>query len=149
MLRVATEAFVEHSATFSLLNEKTISRSSDLLGHYAPSFGVICGVLSISVQITRLLFLRCVVRDMLSSATRLSVVGPLEGVRLQVQLIPVIVSMLKERAEYKNRVSVFITGSAINDDDTANSFLSATQTAPMLDMLQARHEMLYTRLFNS
>jgi urease accessory protein len=68
-------------------------------------------------------------RDILSAATRMNLIGPMEGAKLQVQMSGMAESILKSK---KNR--------SVDD---------AYQSAPYLDLVQARHDQLYTRIFNS
>ena len=51
--------------------------------HFAPIFGCLCGRLGITLPILERMYMRMLLRDLISAATRLSVVGPLEGSRLQ------------------------------------------------------------------
>jgi urease accessory protein len=84
---------------------------------------------------------------MLSSATRLSVIGPLLAVRLQIEFIPVIEGLLNSRAVVSLFDSTEVSGEELIDISKCESYIH--QTSPVLDLLQARHDMLYTRLFNS
>ena len=52
--------------------------------HHAPLFGLICGVLKLSISATRIMYLRSLMRDVLSAACRLSALGPIESLRLQI-----------------------------------------------------------------
>ncbi|CAM9957436.1 unnamed protein product [Pylaiella littoralis] len=51
-------------------------------GHHAPAFGVVCGALGIGEGQAARAFMFLVARDVLSAATRLSLIGPLEAGRL-------------------------------------------------------------------
>ena len=51
--------------------------------HFAPIFGCLCGRLGITLPILERMYMRMLLRDLISAATRLSVLGPLEGSRLQ------------------------------------------------------------------
>ena len=52
--------------------------------HHAPLFGLICGILKLSLSTTRIMYMRSILRDVLSAACRLSALGPIESLRLQI-----------------------------------------------------------------
>jgi len=97
--------------------------------HFAPAFGAACCFLGIGQEsmIRMLLFLA--LRGSISAAVRLGATGPIEGQRIQ--------AAMAERAE-----SLVQPAMACRIDDAA-------QTAPMLDLVAATHDRLYSRLFQS
>lgn len=97
--------------------------------HYVPVFGAICGLLRLPLDLTQRLYLRCLLRDLISAAHRLNVVGPLEGSRIQAEYAGVIERMLQQYS--------------------SSSIAEPIQTCPMLELMQASHDNLYSRLFNS
>jgi UreF len=141
--------------------------------HYAPTFGAVCGALNISLKLTQRMFLRCMLRDLFSSAARLNIMGPLEGARMQREYSPVVERLLSTKydkeimmlaGEKVHTVSTTPTVyvpqfNAVTDiavDDKIKALMStridASQpvtTSPILEILQARHDVLYARLFNS
>jgi urease accessory protein UreF len=144
--------------------------------HYAPLFGAICGVLKISLSLTRRMFLRCVVRDIFSSAARLNIMGPLEGASKQRECSTIIENLLNKPPRYCNSMEVLdqknrnsepepiLESSQTEISDTSEqntnrkrkkfsnerlSSLEPVSTSPILEILQARHDVLYARLFNS
>jgi urease accessory protein len=70
-----------------------------------------------------------VIRDLVSSAVRLNVLGPLRAQTLLLEVGPLIA-----RAA---------------DPDGVPSPYEAVQTAPVMDVLQNAHDGLYSRLFQS
>ncbi|ETN03298.1 hypothetical protein PPTG_16331 [Phytophthora nicotianae INRA-310] len=78
---------------------------------------------------TQRMYLFMTTRDMLSAATRLNLVGPLEAAKLQFEMTPLLENVFQAK---KNRVV----------EDSYSS-------APVLDLVQAMHDQLYTRIFNS
>eukprot|EP01041_Mallomonas_annulata_P008582 gene8582-17708_t len=140
-LRVVTEAFASHEISLSALNTATLKglyETSDgkagvLYGHYAPIFGAICRILGFPYSLSERMFMRCVIRDMVSAAARLNIIGPLEGSRIQVIFSTVIEDMLHKRSLLKDK----------------QNLESPVQTCPILEILQSRHDQLYSRLFNS
>ena len=139
------------SSTSFLQCIKSSNSKGNFYGHYVPIFGLICGLQGLSLEIIRLLYIRIFIRDMLSSATRLSVIGPLLAVRLQIEFIPVIEGLLNKRAAVSPFDSTEVNGDQSGEEliDISKCESYIHQTSPVLDLLQARHDMLYTRLFNS
>lgn len=97
--------------------------------HHAVLFGAVCALLDVKAEPTQRMFLYVTTRDVLSAATRLNLVGPLEAARLQFEMTPVLEQVFQTK---KNRVV----------EDSYSS-------APVLDLVQAMHDQLYTRIFNS
>jgi len=75
------------------------------------------------------LFLFQILRDQMSAAVRLGVIGPLEAARRQQGLY-----------EYCARIL---------DEVDGIEYTGATRTAPQLDIAQSLHDHLYSRLFQS
>lgn len=70
------------------------STKSIYRGHYAPYFGIVCGVLGLSKDLTRTMFLRCMMRDALSAACRLNILGPLQAAKLQLYFSHILPTMI-------------------------------------------------------
>jgi urease accessory protein len=98
-------------------------------GHHAPIAGAVLASLGVPLATAQQLFLYLVLRGLLSSAVRLGILGPYAAQRLQVESAPQIAAVLDRCA-------------VLRDADIA-------QTAPILDLLQAGHDRLYSRLFQS
>ena len=93
--------------------------------HLAPLFGVVSRKLELDLPDSQRVYLWTTVRGMLSAAVRLGLAGTLEAQATLASL-----------------------------DETLNEALSASpsslaQTAPLIDLLQATHDRLYSRLFQS
>lgn len=118
--------------------------------HHAPLFGLVCSLLSIPMPLVDRMFLRMIVRDILSAASRLNLVGPLECSRIQVEVIPILEKLLEDCPENGHQVIA-----AVNDDAREGPELMfyndewPAQTAPIIDLLQSRQDLLYSRLFSS
>merc|ERR1719357_1171636 len=56
-------------------------------GHLATMFGLAGAVLDLPVEAVLRSFVHCSVRDMVSAAVRLNLIGPLRGVELQAQVL--------------------------------------------------------------
>jgi urease accessory protein len=100
-----------------------------LPGHFAPVFGVVARAFDLDREAAQASFLHLSLRGALSAAVRLGIVGPFEAQSIHAACAPVLEVALR-RCE---RASV---------DDVA-------QTAPLLEIFQARHDGLYSRLFRS
>jgi len=100
-----------------------------LPGHFAVVFGEIGKRLSLPPKTTARLFIYVALRGLLSSAVRLGALGPAEAQRIQLRLAG--------RCE-----DVVCLGQVRGIEMIA-------QTAPLSEILQATHDRLYTRLFQS
>ncbi len=106
----------------------TVTRT-EAEGHFPPIFGVVTRALGVDSERTGRLFLFLALRGLVSSAVRLGAVGPLRGQFIQHRLGP----YAEQIARRCGKVSV---------EDAAH-------TAPLLDVLQATQDRLYSRLFQS
>ncbi|MBX3747625.1 MAG: urease accessory protein UreF [Verrucomicrobiae bacterium] len=98
-------------------------------GHLAPVFGWIAHRLGLSAAQTVRVFLFLHLRGLVSASVRLGIVGPLEAQSIQGRLAPLAESLARD-------------GAPFGLDDLA-------QTAPLLEIWQAAHDRLYSRLFQS
>jgi urease accessory protein len=104
-------------------------RAKRLRGHYAPLAGAVLATLDVPLPTAQQLLLYLAARGILSSAVRLGIVGPYAAQRLQFECREDLALVLARCA-------------SLRDPDIA-------QTAPILDLLQASHDRLYSRLFQS
>jgi len=124
---LASAAEIYPSAGISELRQGIMDRRAP--GHFAPAFGAICRQLEIKIDRVAALFLFINLRGGVSAAVRLGIVGPLVAQSIQFRLTQV--------AE-----QLALAAAKIEPDDVA-------QTAPVADLLQACHDRLYSRLFQS
>jgi urease accessory protein len=106
-----------------------VSRVEATCAHAAPVSGLVFNTLGLAKDASQRIVLYGTARGVLSAAVRLGIVGSYEAQRLQQSCAP----WLERVAE---------TCAELSLDDLA-------QTAPLLDMLQAGHDRLYSRLFQS
>lgn len=125
-LLMAAEAAFDQPPILELVAQV---RRENLATHLAPAFGAITRRLEVSTDEAVRLFLHITMRGLLSSGVRLGVVGPLEAQAIQYRLGPFAETLAGRSLEF-------------DLDDVA-------QTAPLLDLLQATHDRLYSRLFQS
>jgi urease accessory protein len=105
------------------------TRQDRLPCHLATVWGTVFRYLGLGIEDACQLLMFITLRDLISSAVRLSIIGPLEGQKLQ--------------SEYGSLVEELAAeGVNLGTDDIA-------QTAPVLDLLQGAHDRLYSRLFQS
>lgn len=99
--------------------------------HLAPLFGVICGVVGLTVQQTAYVYMVSHVKALVSAAVRASMFGPYQAQRvLAGDEVQTLITRLIDR-EWNTRVE------------------EAGQSVPVMDLWIGRHEVLYSRIFNS
>ena len=106
-----------------------MNRSGEAAFHYAPVFGGIFALLGVELVDTQRAFLFIAMRGVSSAAVRLGIIGAYEAQALQADLSPRIDSIIRDCG-------------GLDPDDIA-------QTAPLVDLFQATHDRLYSRLFQS
>ncbi|HZZ83256.1 MAG TPA: urease accessory UreF family protein [Anaeromyxobacteraceae bacterium] len=123
-LRAAAAAFPQ--AVAGLAEE---ARRAGLPGHLPVALGAVAGALALPREGAARLHLFLVLRALLSAAVRLGVAGPLEIQGLQAALAPALEEVLAACA-----------GREVAD---------AALTSPLLELVQAQSDHLYSRLFRS
>ncbi|XP_052185735.1 urease accessory protein F [Diospyros lotus] len=126
LMRVGAAVFSEIP---SLKPMRDASLARGVAFHHAPVFGLVCGLLGFDCETAQRAYMFVTMRDIISAATRLNLVGPLGAAVLQHQLAVDAEDMLKR---WMNR--------AVED---------SCQTAPLLDTVQGCHSYLFSRLFCS
>jgi urease accessory protein len=106
-----------------------IREDAGLSGHLSPVFGVVSAALDIPREESRRLFLFLHLRGLVSSAVRLSLIGPMEGQAMQYRLSDALLAVEARSA-------------ALTEEDIASA-------SPLLDLFQGHHDRLYSRLFSS
>jgi urease accessory protein len=101
----------------------------ELSGHHAPLVGRVTSLLSLPLRRTVAWFLYTQLRDVISAAVRLNVIGPLAGQSLI------------------SRFGTFVQHEA--DAAVQRSVDDVAITSPLLELVATRHDQLYTRLFQS
>jgi urease accessory protein len=97
--------------------------------HLAPVFGVVMGALGLELERAARLFVFAHLRGLVAAAVRLGVVGPMQAQTLQQEL-------------YAPAEQVLLRCRKLGVNEIA-------QTAPLIDIWQAAHDRLYSRLFQS
>ena len=112
-----------------LTNFRATTLRDKLPGHFAPVFGAILRSLQVGHGVCLRSFLFMNVRGLLASAVRLGIVGPMAAQAFQTAL---------------NRKAEVVAARC-----ATMGVAQATQTAPLLDVLQGAHDRLYSRLFQT
>ncbi|KAI3400235.1 hypothetical protein diail_4120, partial [Diaporthe ilicicola] len=99
--------------------------------HLAPLFGVICRVVGLNLHQTAYIFMLGHVKALISAAVRANLLGPYQA----------------QRVLASSEVMGMIT-SAI-DREWETPVEEAGQSVPVMDLWVGRHEILYSRIFNS
>lgn len=127
LLRVAASVFFE-VPTIKKIRD-TYLGSGTVSFHHAPVFGLICGLLGFDNTTSQRAYMFMTMRDVISAATRLNLIGPLGAAVLQHQIAGVGEEMVKKWMDRH-----------VED---------ACQTAPLVDTVQGCHGYLFSRMFCS
>ena len=117
-----------------LLRSTASNASGDLpaaSAHIGPLFGAIAGILGMSLQQTAYVFMLSHVKALLSAAVRASMFGPYHAQKLLASV------------EVQEGIREVI------DREWVTKIEDAGQSVPVIDLWIGRHEMLYSRIFNS
>ncbi|CAN0406710.1 unnamed protein product, partial [Ectocarpus sp. 8 AP-2014] len=135
-------------------------------GHHSPAFGVVCGALGIEEDEAARAFMFLVARDVLSAATRLSLIGPLEAGRLVSSLSGYVETLLKVgdvgdvgdptgggsgRDDNSTEEGTDAPGRLLSEEWGGGGGVAGRvcQVDPVQDIVQGLHDRLYSRMFNS
>ncbi|NKB68325.1 MAG: urease accessory protein UreF [Candidatus Latescibacteria bacterium] len=97
--------------------------------HYTPVFGLALKAAGFTQVDAQELFIFQVLRDQMSAAVRLGIIGPMEATRRQLNL--------------------YAHGERVLAEVAGRPYKQASRCAPQLDIAQAVHDDLYSRLFQS
>lgn len=100
-------------------------------GHFAPLWGVVCLAMGVSLPLAAYVFLVNHAKAVLSAAVRASVMGPYQAQSILAS--DDVQHLINERIQREWMVDPEYAG----------------QLAPVLDLWVGRHELLYSRIFNS
>jgi urease accessory protein len=113
-------------------------------GHLAPVFGFMCLTLGVDVATAARMLLFTTARDVLSAANRLSLIGPMQAARLLSTLSPYVDALVEQQQQQWSAA-----GGGGKTAAAVALMEAVAQVDPVLELLQASHEQLYSRLFNS
>jgi urease accessory protein len=103
--------------------------AGELAGHHAPLVGRVTSLLALPLRRTVAWYLYTQLRDVISAATRLNIIGPLAGQAL--------ISRFGRFVQHE------VDGAIKRPVDEVAS------TSPLLELVATRHDQLYSRLFQS
>ncbi|VVA92103.1 unnamed protein product [Arabis nemorensis] len=127
LFRVAASVFTE-IPNLKMIRDASLG-SKKVCFHHAPVFGLICGLLGMDPKTSQRAYLFVTLRDVVSAATRLNLVGPMGASVMQHRIAIVAETVLEKWM-----------------DREANE---ACQTSPLLDVVQGCHSYLFSRMFCS
>lgn len=116
-------------------------------GHLATSFGAVAGSLGLSSARAARLFAYLTLRDTLSAATRLNLVGPLRAGALLRRCSGRVEALAAEAARGAARAAG--DAEARGACAAAAAARRAAGASPLVDVVQGGHDALYSRLFSS
>lgn len=99
--------------------------------HLAPLFGVVCRVVGLGLHQTAYIFMLGHVKALISAAVRANLLGPYQA----------------QRVLASSEVMGMISAAIEREWDTPVE--EAGQSVPVMDLWIGRHEVLYSRIFNS
>ena len=108
---------------------EAMARTGHIGAHYAPIFGAVFSALDVPAVATQQAFLYIALRGLTSAAVRLGVIGTYDAQTLLASLAGDVDALVNQYA-----------GRRPHD---------IAQTAPLIDLVQATHDRLYSRLFQS
>ncbi|KAM3442475.1 hypothetical protein MY4824_001069 [Beauveria thailandica] len=100
-------------------------------GHFAPLFGAVCALVGLSLGQTAYVFMLSHVKALVSAAVRASMFGPYQAQKV----------LAGEKVQ--NMIN------AVIDREWDTPVEDAGQSVPVMDLWVGRHEVLYSRIFNS
>lgn len=127
LLRIAAAMFTE-LPSLKAMREQSLGGQA-ISFHHAPVFGLVCGLLGLSPDVSQRAYLFITLRDVISAATRLNLIGPQGGAILQHRLA--------------------CTAEKIFNKWRDRNVEDACQTAPLIDAVQGCHGYLFSRMFCS
>lgn len=127
LFRIAASVFTE-IPNLKMIRDASLG-SKNVYFHHAPVFGLICGLLGMDPETSQRAYLFVTLRDVVSAATRLNLVGPM-GASVMQHRIAIVAETVLEK--WMNREAS-----------------EACQTSPLLDVVQGCHNYLFSRMFCS
>lgn len=100
-------------------------------GHLAPLFGVVCAIVGLDLRQTAYVFMLSHIKALVSAAVRANVFGPYQA----------------QKVLAGEKVQNLITEAI--DREWMTPPEEAGQSVPVMDLWIGRHEVLYSRIFNS
>lgn len=126
-----------YAALLKTVSSRTTSNTDEsaepplVFAHLAPLFGTISNLVGLSLQQTAYIFMMGHVKALISAAVRASMFGPYQA----------------QKVLASTQVQQLIT--AAIDREWNTPIERAGQTMPVMDLWIGRHEVLYSRIFNS
>ena len=130
-VKVAVTAIDDFSDALKSCTGGTDEYDIDPKGHLAPLWGVVCRAMGLDLQQSAYIFILNHAKAVLSAAVRASVMGPYQAQNILASQNLQDTVMARIKREWNTQVE------------------EAGQVVPALDLWVGRHELLYSRIFNS
>ncbi|KAI8893912.1 hypothetical protein BC833DRAFT_556465 [Globomyces pollinis-pini] len=147
-LTLITKSFPKVELLDFITDFKLLIRANKTLGHLAICFTVACYSLGLDCGKVEFLFLFLHVRAVVSSAIRMSLIGPYEGQQVIFDskskvgtILKLVNNKLLKPILPETDLEALLMGEGVEE--------LAVSTSPLLDIVQGSHDRLYTRIFNS
>lgn len=100
-------------------------------GHLAPLFGVVCAIVGLDLRQTAYVFVMSHIKALVSAAVRANIFGPYQAQKV----------LAGDKVQRLIHEAVEREWHTLPED--------AGQSVPVMDLWIGRHEVLYSRIFNS
>lgn len=130
---IARQRLESFAKAWKMQQSGSLGEISKLKGHLAPLFGILSSAMHVSFEQAIYLFVLNHAKALLSAAIRASVLGPYQAQSIQVSPF------------LKSQITGIVEAEVTNPRPTKD----ASQNVPMLDLWGGRHEIVYSRIFNS
>uniref|UniRef100_A0A7C9DVU5 Urease accessory protein UreF n=2 Tax=Opuntia streptacantha TaxID=393608 RepID=A0A7C9DVU5_OPUST len=127
LLRIAAAMFITELPSLKTMREESLG--TRVCFHHAPIFGLVCGLLGLDPRTSQRAYMFVTLRDVISAATRLNLIGPQGAAVLQHRVTSTAEEILEK---WKDR--------DVED---------ACQTTPLIDAVHGCHSYLFSRMFCS
>lgn len=128
-----------HIASFAASIKSPVPDGFGMLprAHFPPLFGAVCAALGLSERETGYLFLLNHAKTVLSAGVRASVMGPYQS------------QAVLASGELRECIDSCVQRGLQQGEKGRSGVEGAVVTVPMMDLWMGRHELLYSRIFNS
>ncbi|CAM9243673.1 unnamed protein product [Heterosigma akashiwo] len=155
LLRISLNTFLEFQGELQRVQKLLRQQSSGFKCHHAPFLGFLCMNIGLDISTTIRFALHSFVRDILSAATRLSLIGPMQSARTLHLFAEKIEKAVKLATSFSSSGQGGAKNASAEEVERGQQAAlvplqeQIVQTDPFLDLLQGSHDKLYSRMFNS
>lgn len=128
---VAAQVLKNFTVLLRSVSSASIGAPPPAAAHLGPIFGAIASILGLSLRQTAYIFMLSHVKALLSAAVRASIFGPYHAQKL--------LASVDVQEEIRKVIG----------QEWDKKIEDAGQSVPIMDLWMGRHELLYSRIFNS